>query len=71
MKPCVPAGETFFNYRTPKKCGTKHKWLTTYKEIPISGGFYTRYYLYRVKSDGSLKCVEERDGAPFFETNTK
>ena len=43
MKPYVPAGETFHSYYKPDD--SKYEWMITYKEIPISGGFYTRYYL--------------------------
>jgi len=48
MKPYVPAGETFHSYYKPDD--SEYEWMITYKEIPISGGFYTRYYLYRMSS---------------------
>lgn len=66
MKPYVPADETFHSYYKPDD--SKYEWMITYKEIPISGGFYTRYYLYRIKHNGKMKCVEEKDGSPLFET---
>lgn len=66
MKPYVPAGEIFHSYYKPDD--SKYEWMITYKEIPISGGFYIRYYLYRIKHNGKMKCVEEKDGLPYFET---
>lgn len=58
MKPYVPAGETFHSYYKPDD--SKYEWMITYEEIPTSGGFYTRYYLYRIKHNGKMKCGRKR-----------
>ena len=64
MKPYVPAGETFHSYYKPDN--SQYEWMIIYKEIPISGGFYTRYYLYKIKHGGKMKCVEEKRRSAVF-----